>query len=88
MKLPFPFLQDVPEFKARHNILASDVKARIDEGKLVESLDILEQKADFTMAIAVKAWNVMIILSVVLLATQGPQILGLILKWAPVFKPE
>ena len=78
----FPFIKEVPEFKPRKTLVSEP--GPIEPKQLLEAFDCLEQKVDYANGLAVQAWNTIVIVSIVLLALQGPQIISLVQRWLNV----
>lgn len=77
--MKIPFLKEVPEFRPRQNLF-SDV-GPIDNKRLLDAIDILDQKSSYSITISTAAWNLVLVLAVVLVLIQGPAILSLVQGW-------
>lgn len=79
MKLPF--IEQVPEFHPRKRP-GVDPKLRPFEREVLDAIDVLEQREDFSTRVAIRNHNVMLVLIVINVVINGAQILGMVQKWA------
>jgi hypothetical protein len=79
MKFPFLFAQ-VPEPKPRVHLGRSP---NLDpaQRELLDVIDVMEQKMDYAISMGTRAYNLSVVLAMILILTNGPAVLGIVQKW-------
>ncbi len=63
-----PFIAEVPEFKPRKH-LGQATNLDPFQKDVLEALDVIDQKGEYSMALGIKAWNgVLIVAGILILA--------------------
>ncbi len=89
MEIKLPFIEEVPEFNPRHRS-GLDPKLTPFEREVLDSVDVLEQKKDYAIKIAIRAFNLGLVnlaLIVLLILVVGPQFISYIQKHVPFAEP-
>lgn len=82
--MKIPFIREVPKFEPRKKPwLSKDLD--VNQREMLDVIDVLDQKVDYSVDAAVAANNAVVYLALVLVLTQGPAVLNLIQGW---FGPE
>lgn len=78
--MKMPLWSEAPEFKPRKRP-GIDQTLTPFEREILDSVDVLEQRSEFNTTYAIRAWNAVLMISAVLILTNGPAILGFVQGW-------
>lgn len=60
-----PFIAEIPEFKPRRHLGQDETLPKFQRDVL-DALDVIEQRGEFSLGLALRAWNGVLILGVIL----------------------